>query len=107
MYIPISSSIEGDKRNKSVLVLDFYRNQLLHLFTAEGMVACVISSSLFAKDFVISKSDLIKNSQFLNKLLQLEFVNKPSSSIQEVCISIFLFFIFYYYLFLSFIFYLF
>ena len=75
VYIPLSAN---DKDTKSTLILDFYRNQLLHLFTGEGMVSCVIS-----KEGNVLKEDLIKESEYLVSLLQLEFVTKPSSSIKE------------------------
>jgi len=75
---PIQSN-DQDKQNKNLLVLSVYRNQILHVFSAEGMVACALSS---CKDGM-KKQKVIEGSQFLNKLLWLEFVNKPSPNLEE------------------------
>jgi len=81
MYVPAVSA-ENGKQNKSILVLDYYRNQLQHLFTGEGMISCILFPSLSAKT-VFKKQKIFEESQFLSDLLRLEYVNKPSPNQKE------------------------
>jgi glycerol-3-phosphate O-acyltransferase len=49
MHQIVNIFIETEKRNKSILVLDYYRNQVLHLFTAEGIIACAMSAAVLTE----------------------------------------------------------
>eukprot|EP01114_Cavostelium_apophysatum_P016610 TRINITY_DN4768_c0_g1_i2.p1 TRINITY_DN4768_c0_g1~~TRINITY_DN4768_c0_g1_i2.p1 ORF type:complete len:1170 (+),score=311.65 TRINITY_DN4768_c0_g1_i2:168-3677(+) len=69
-----------DKPQKHLLTLNFYRNQIVHLFSAEGMVACALSSC--SKEGM-KKQNVIDGAKFLNRLLWFEFVNKPSPDLEE------------------------
>jgi glycerol-3-phosphate O-acyltransferase len=80
-YVP-SSSVENGKQNKSILVLDYYRNQLVHLFINEGLIACVLFS--YQK---VKKDTLIDDVLFLRKLFAIEFPEK-SYPTKEVYSSI-------------------
>eukprot|EP01116_Phalansterium_solitarium_P017321 TRINITY_DN4234_c0_g2_i1.p1 TRINITY_DN4234_c0_g2~~TRINITY_DN4234_c0_g2_i1.p1 ORF type:complete len:1163 (+),score=526.57 TRINITY_DN4234_c0_g2_i1:153-3641(+) len=69
------------KDNKSILQLGLYRNQLLHLYTADGMVSCALASAHVRAGREtpgeMSVEQLVKDAQFLDDLLQPEFVTKP------------------------------
>lgn len=80
-YIPVTSPEQG---YKSILVLDFYRNQLLHLFTGEGFISCAFSALFNHKEGIVKRQELITSAKTLSKLLSIEFINKPSPSIEEV-----------------------
>jgi len=80
LYVPAIAP-ESEKRNKSILVMDYYRNQLLYLFNIEGTVACALYSSLWSKSGV-NKEDLIRECKFLCSLLSMEFVNLPSPTLE-------------------------
>jgi len=76
LYVPAIAP-ETEQRNRSILVMDFYRNQVLHLFNVEGMIACSLYSSLWSKSG-INRETLVRECEFLNFLLSIEFVNLPS-----------------------------
>ncbi len=67
------------------LELAYYRNQLLHLFVSEGIVACSLNSfpCRRADDEGVEKSKLLESVKFLSWLLKKEFIYKPSPDIQD------------------------
>ena len=85
------------KRHKTILMLSLYspgeqmelalqRNQLIHYFVSEGIIAC----GLYACErdsptspCLVSKQDLFDRAGFLSKLLRLEFIYKPSPGLAE------------------------
>ena len=77
-YLP---ALDQDTRGKSILVLDHYRNNVQHLFSSEGMLACAFYSS---QDKEMKRKDLIEQAQFLETLLHHEFVNTPSPQLKLV-----------------------
>jgi len=80
-YVPTTSPETG-KQHQSILILDFYRNQLLHLFVPEGIIACVLSAYQTPPNGM-KREDLIQEATFLRQLLWMEFVNKATPQ-QEV-----------------------
>jgi len=55
--------------------LSFYRNQIVHLFVNEGLLACSIYARNRKKlDTVIDTSQLLQDVAFLSRLLKLEFI---------------------------------
>jgi glycerol-3-phosphate O-acyltransferase len=67
------------------LELGFYRNQLIHLFVSEGVVACALWSfrELQYPRASINRQQLLDRVRFLSKILKHEFVYKPSPDIAE------------------------
>jgi len=82
--VNLSTNFAGEKERpyQSLLVLSYYRNTILHIFSAEGMIACAFSSLISSKEG-LKKSTLVEGAQFLNRLLWLEFVNKPTPNLEE------------------------
>ncbi|EFA75040.1 hypothetical protein PPL_11725 [Heterostelium album PN500] len=82
---------------KNILVLNFYRNQLLHLFLWDGLVSCVLlslrnrlsaataGSSAASKEQneSIDQQSLLQDVRFLSKIMSTEFVNKPGMVTDE------------------------
>jgi glycerol-3-phosphate O-acyltransferase len=58
------------------------RNNLMHLFCMEGMIACALH--LFEKEKQIETVQLIKEAEFLRELLSFEFVIRPPASNEKV-----------------------
>jgi len=83
-YVPATNNETG-KQNKSVLVLDFYRNQLMHLYAEDGIIAAALSSLQAStnNNGSVKRKDLIKEAKFLKDLLWLEFVTPPSNNVEE------------------------
>ena len=67
------------------LELGYYRNQLIHLFTSEGMVACALSGfkQFRTEDKGVPKDVLLEEVRFLSQILKLEFIFKPTPDIQD------------------------
>jgi glycerol-3-phosphate O-acyltransferase len=82
VYSPFKS-LERGKKNKSILVLDLYRNQLIHIFPKDGMVAIALCSDAAAHEQGVPKEKLLKDCQFLSKLFWLEFVTKPDINVDD------------------------
>jgi len=88
-YMPIANSAgakSNDKCRQCILVLDYYRNQLIHLYAQDGIIACALSSLLNKLDMTldgIQKKDLVREASFLKKLLWYEFLNDSSQPIEE------------------------
>ncbi|EGC36799.1 hypothetical protein DICPUDRAFT_54421 [Dictyostelium purpureum] len=104
MYEPGSAQLGVTNKNyrKNVLVLNFYRNQLLHLFLWDGLVSLVILSILQTRDQqsnenilntnnvnnkqpkdTVSEETIICEVRFLAKVLSIEFVNQPGYDTDE------------------------
>jgi len=77
MYLVAPWRERGKSKHKAILILGFYRNQLLHLFTLEGMISCSLWNSNVEKKGM-TKEALIKEAFFLHNVLKSEFVNKPN-----------------------------
>jgi len=105
VYIPAETNERG-KNHKSILTLDYYRNQLLHLYHNEGMVACALFGLTYnmqntspsrskskdkdqdpAHKDGVKKETLIKEACFLKGLLWLEFVDRSTEKDMEETIS--------------------
>jgi len=85
------------KRHKDLLMLSLYspaeqmelslyRNQLIHYFVSEGVVACALyacEKDATVSPALVTKAQLFEKVEFLSKLLKLEFVYKPSPAISE------------------------
>eukprot|EP01111_Echinosteliopsis_oligospora_P006266 TRINITY_DN2032_c0_g1_i1.p1 TRINITY_DN2032_c0_g1~~TRINITY_DN2032_c0_g1_i1.p1 ORF type:complete len:1215 (-),score=254.54 TRINITY_DN2032_c0_g1_i1:38-3682(-) len=84
-----SSPNQNSNYRKNILVLSYYRNQLLHLFQWDGAVSCVIAT-LTEKNgrkkkqapsdidrLGVDEKILLEESTFLAKLWSAEFVNSP------------------------------
>jgi len=83
MFVPAVER-KSDKPNKSIIVLDFYRNQVLNIFAPEGIVACVLAAKLLGHEHGnVNKEELIKESKFLASLLRYEFITKETEHAQE------------------------
>eukprot|EP01117_Protostelium_nocturnum_P019428 TRINITY_DN8428_c0_g1_i3.p1 TRINITY_DN8428_c0_g1~~TRINITY_DN8428_c0_g1_i3.p1 ORF type:complete len:1163 (-),score=522.34 TRINITY_DN8428_c0_g1_i3:54-3542(-) len=80
-YIPALFTETG-KMNQSALILDYYRNQLIHLYAQDGIIACTLLS-LLSQNGNVTKDHLIKEALFLRDLLGLEFVNDPKKDPQS------------------------
>eukprot|EP01132_Coremiostelium_polycephalum_P000607 gene607-755_t len=112
MYEPAGAQLGTSNTNyrKNVLVLNYYRNQLLHLFLWDGLVSCVMLSLLqsrkettdantndsnnnnnnnnnnsnnIIRDEKIEQDQLLNDVRFLGKILSIEFVNKPGVDTNE------------------------
>ncbi|KAM9974507.1 hypothetical protein ACTFIW_007961 [Dictyostelium discoideum] len=114
MYEPGSAQLGVTNKNyrKNVLVLNFYRNQLLHLFLWDGLVSLVILSILQSRSTIeqptaavavqqstintnnvsttttlnlksVDQETLITEVRFLAKVLSQEFVNQPGYDTDE------------------------
>eukprot|EP01112_Ceratiomyxa_fruticulosa_P024233 TRINITY_DN976_c0_g1_i1.p1 TRINITY_DN976_c0_g1~~TRINITY_DN976_c0_g1_i1.p1 ORF type:complete len:638 (-),score=166.12 TRINITY_DN976_c0_g1_i1:107-1795(-) len=77
---------------RNILVLSFYRNQLLHLFQWEGIFACVLAwfsgyggkrkkntESKPDKTLGVDEPRLFEEATFIAQLLSAEFVNPPGT----------------------------
>jgi len=76
IFVPKTSN--GDFR--SLLILSYYRNELLHHFIGEGILSVAIAtvSALNDADLKIDIKKVIAEAEYLSDLLSLEFVNNPS-----------------------------
>lgn len=66
--------------------LSIYRNQLLHHFVSEGLVACAlyaVGKGRNETSLVVSRCTLLKLVAFLSQLLKIEVIFKPSPSINH------------------------
>jgi len=86
-YVPATSGVNG-KQNQALLILDYYRNQIVHLFAQEAMIAISINSLIFHHHkgniaAPVDRKDLVNSAKFLRQLLWLEFVTDPSTSIEQ------------------------
>ena len=84
-YVPAAASsraIDAGKQNKSILVLDYYRNHMIHFYARDGMIACALSglANLTMPREGVRKRELVQEAFFLNQLLWLEFLNEPSQN---------------------------
>jgi glycerol-3-phosphate O-acyltransferase len=72
-------------RESRRIELSYYRNQLMHLFLSEAVVALAmqIRPSLRASDPGIPKDLLLSHVRRVSHLLKLEFVYRPTADIQE------------------------
>lgn len=96
-----NSAIPNTSYRKNILVLSYYRNQLLHLFQWEGAIACVIAalagmkSSRKKKATVgtgdsaggVEESVMLEEVKFLAKLWAAEFVNHPNLDVNKVILQ--------------------
>jgi len=108
MYEPAFTQQGSHNSNyrKNILVLNFYRNQLLHLFLWDGLISCVILSLLQSKKdndqllktnntnandtnapHNVDQESLISEVRFLGKILSIEFVNQPGYDTDEFILS--------------------
>jgi glycerol-3-phosphate O-acyltransferase/thioester reductase-like protein len=71
---PLAVDDDGVFDVKPTIVLSFYRNQLLHLFFVDGLVAIVLNT-LGAQAL---RSDVLREIDFLRTLLANEFPTEPS-----------------------------
>ncbi|EGG23421.1 hypothetical protein DFA_05553 [Cavenderia fasciculata] len=91
MYEPAGSQQNNNNNYKrNILVLSFYRNQLLHHFLWDGLISCALlsainrqkptsSSSSYNSNLKIKESELIGDVKFLFEIMSVEFVNKPGT----------------------------
>ncbi|GAM27335.1 hypothetical protein SAMD00019534_105100 [Acytostelium subglobosum LB1] len=93
MYEPAGSQQTNTLNyRKNILVLSFYRNQLLNLFHWDGLVSCILLSlsnrikqqqqntnnqSSSTQSHSIDQEQLLKDLRFLFKITSIEFVNRP------------------------------
>lgn len=63
--------------------LSYYRNQILHLFMNEGLIACALYSRVhLSSDHAVLFQDLLRDVTFLSQLLKMEIVYLPSPDIK-------------------------
>eukprot|EP00026_Physarum_polycephalum_P000213 Phypoly_transcript_00213.p1 GENE.Phypoly_transcript_00213~~Phypoly_transcript_00213.p1 ORF type:complete len:1213 (+),score=186.63 Phypoly_transcript_00213:2250-5888(+) len=86
-----SSPVPNSNYRKNILVLSYYRNQLLHLFQWEGAIAIVIAALAGMKSSRkkklpihdgatgVEEGVMIEEATFLAKLWSSEFVNHPNT----------------------------
>jgi glycerol-3-phosphate O-acyltransferase/nucleoside-diphosphate-sugar epimerase len=92
-----SSPVPNTSYRKNILVLSYYRNQLLHLFQWEGAIAIVIAALAGMKSSRkkklpihgdgltgVEEQTLIEEATFLAKLWSAEFVHHPNLDIAKV-----------------------
>lgn len=109
MYEPVhategqTSSVPSANYKKTILVLSYYRNQLLHVFQWEGAIACVIAALAGMKSARKKKAPIptrgaaigesvggveegvmLEEVKFLAKLWSTEFVNAPNLDVEKV-----------------------
>eukprot|EP01133_Synstelium_polycarpum_P011532 gene11532-13458_t len=91
MYEPAGTQQTNNTNyRKNILVLNFYRNQLLHLFLWEGLVSCVMLSIAnrapapatadarpSSTATSVDHATLLDDVRFLGRIMSIEFVNKP------------------------------
>jgi len=108
MYEPTHSVEEGGQRSspvpsstyrKNILVLSYYRNQLLHLFQWEGAIAIVMAALAGMKSSRkkklpihdgttgVEEETMIEEATFLAKLWSSEFVNHPNLDLQKTILK--------------------
>lgn len=65
--------------------MSYYRNQLMHLFLSEGVVACAMQAhpNLRAGDPGIPKDALLGHVRSVSQILKFEFVYRPTPDIQD------------------------
>jgi len=95
---PSPSPVPSASYRKNILVLSYYRNQLLHLFQWEGAIAIVIAALAGMKssrkkkapipggDTIsgVEETVMLDEVKFLAKLWATEFVNPPNLDLDEV-----------------------
>lgn len=71
-------------RDQRRLELSYYRNQVGHLFLAEGVVICALYGfrQMRASDAGVLEDELLQSVQFLSRLLKLEFIFSPAHEIE-------------------------
>jgi len=79
VYIPSTFNQIG-KQNRSALILDYYRNQLIHLYGKDGILAAVFQ--VYNQNGKIHREKLLAEAEMLTNILWLEFINNPDSSIK-------------------------
>ncbi|MCB9638440.1 MAG: 1-acyl-sn-glycerol-3-phosphate acyltransferase [Myxococcales bacterium] len=65
--------------------MSYYRNQLMHLFLSEGVVACAMQAhpSARAGDPGVPKEILLEHVRKVSQILKFEFVYRPTPDIQD------------------------
>lgn len=91
-----SSPVPSSNYRKNILVLSYYRNQLLHIFQWEGAIAIVIAAlagmkssrkkklPIHSSENGVEESVMVEEVTFLAKLWAAEFVNPPNLDIEKV-----------------------
>lgn len=72
---------------KERLTLAFYRNQLIHVFVTEALIACAmygIERRMKAFPAHVPVSELARETHFLAQLLRIEFIYRPQVAGQDV-----------------------
>lgn len=91
-----SSPVPSSNYRKNILVLSYYRNQLLHIFQWEGAIAIVMAAlagmkssrkkklPIHSSENGVEESVMVEEVTFLAKLWAAEFVNPPNLDIEKV-----------------------
>lgn len=62
--------------------LSYYRNQIIHIFVSEAVVACAVySHTRLDTAAVVQKGQLLEDVKWLSRLLKGEFIYKPATDI--------------------------
>ncbi|PRP88456.1 hypothetical protein PROFUN_03173 [Planoprotostelium fungivorum] len=80
VHIPSTFNQIG-KQNRSALILDYYRNQLIHLYGKDGIFAAVFQ--VFNENGKLQKEKLLAEAETLTNILWLEFINNPDTPIKQ------------------------
>lgn len=72
-------------RESRMIELSYYRNQIMHLFLSEGVIACALQAfdCARASDPGAPFSDLLDHVRSVSQLLKLEFAYRPTAGIEE------------------------